>query len=332
MQLALGLIETKGLIGAIEAADAMVKAANVKIIGKENSTAALVTIKIAGEVAAVKSAVDAGAQAAQRVGQLVSTHVIPRPSEELSFLIEDSSLVVAKGRSSKKKKSKKAKPKIKEASLFDPIQGEVNENIVVEESVVVPHSDNLEEPIESSTTESEEILVEPVPVKIELKAEEELEANSESEKFEHEEDNSHEQVEASEQLEEVKKETVAEEELPEETELQSEDEKLLESLVTESVEKIGDSEEIVIAEEELDEVENDVTQITESSTEESTNIEATSSVEKKSHPEIKMEELEILNVHVLRKKARSYDDFPIKGRDISKANRGKLLDYFKSMI
>lgn len=87
MQLALGLIETKGLIGAIEAADAMVKAANVKLVSKEKITAALVTVKIIGEVAAVKSAVDAGAAAAQRVGQLVSAHVIPRPDDQLEYLI-----------------------------------------------------------------------------------------------------------------------------------------------------------------------------------------------------------------------------------------------------
>ncbi|MBI1939016.1 MAG: BMC domain-containing protein [Ignavibacteriales bacterium] len=92
MQLALGLIETKGLIGAIEAADAMVKAANVKLVSKEKITAALVTVKIIGEVAAVKSAVDAGAAAAQRVGQLVSAHVIPRPDDQLEDIIYFSSL------------------------------------------------------------------------------------------------------------------------------------------------------------------------------------------------------------------------------------------------
>ncbi|MEW6701627.1 MAG: BMC domain-containing protein [Bacteroidota bacterium] len=92
MQLALGLIETKGLIGAIEAADAMVKAANVKLVSKEKITAALVTVKIIGEVAAVKSAVDAGAAAAQRVGQLISAHVIPRPDDQLEEIIYYSSL------------------------------------------------------------------------------------------------------------------------------------------------------------------------------------------------------------------------------------------------
>lgn len=89
MLLALGLVETKGLIGAIEAADAMVKAANVKLIAKEKITAALVTVKIVGDVAAVRSAVDAGAAAARRVGQLVGSHVIPRPDSQLEDIVKD---------------------------------------------------------------------------------------------------------------------------------------------------------------------------------------------------------------------------------------------------
>lgn len=84
---ALGLIETRGLVGAIEAADAMVKAADVQLIGKERVEAGLVTVKIKGDVAAVRAAVDAGAAAAQRVGELVSTHVIPRPDDETEILI-----------------------------------------------------------------------------------------------------------------------------------------------------------------------------------------------------------------------------------------------------
>lgn len=89
MQLALGLIETKGLVGAIEAADAMAKAADVTIIGKEKITAALVTIKIRGEVAAVRSALDAGAAAAQRIGQLVAVHIIPRPDDQIDPILTD---------------------------------------------------------------------------------------------------------------------------------------------------------------------------------------------------------------------------------------------------
>ncbi|MGE5432576.1 MAG: BMC domain-containing protein [Syntrophomonadaceae bacterium] len=101
MQLALGLIETKGLVGAIEAADAMAKAADVTIISKEKITAALVTIKITGEVAAVRSALDAGAAAAQRVGQLVSVHIIPRPDDQLDDILYDNSVKAGSDNSGK---------------------------------------------------------------------------------------------------------------------------------------------------------------------------------------------------------------------------------------
>ena len=84
---ALGLIETRGLIGAIEAADAAMKAADVELLGRERADAGLMMIKIRGDVAAVRAAVDAGAAAAQRVGELVSIHVIPRPDDEMEILI-----------------------------------------------------------------------------------------------------------------------------------------------------------------------------------------------------------------------------------------------------
>ena len=77
MKLALGMIETRGLIGAIEAADAMVKAANVHLIGKTQIGSGLVTVMVRGDVGAVKAAVDAGATAAKRVGELYGCHVIP---------------------------------------------------------------------------------------------------------------------------------------------------------------------------------------------------------------------------------------------------------------
>src|SRR6185503_8070984 len=80
---ALGMIETKGLVGAIEAADAMVKAAKVELFGKEKATAGLVTMFVCGEVGAVKAATDADAAAARRVGELVSVHLIPRPNEQV---------------------------------------------------------------------------------------------------------------------------------------------------------------------------------------------------------------------------------------------------------
>ncbi len=87
LEYALGLIETKGLVGAIEAADAMLKAANVHLIGKERADAGLMTVKVVGETAAVRAAVDAGTAAAKRVGELVSSHVIPRPAEGMEDLI-----------------------------------------------------------------------------------------------------------------------------------------------------------------------------------------------------------------------------------------------------
>ncbi|MGQ9557370.1 MAG: ethanolamine utilization microcompartment protein EutM [Desulfurispora sp.] len=84
---ALGMIETKGLVAAIEAADAMVKAANVTLIGKEYAGGGLVTVMVRGDVGAVKAATDAGAAAAQRIGDLVSVHVIPRPHADVENIL-----------------------------------------------------------------------------------------------------------------------------------------------------------------------------------------------------------------------------------------------------
>ena len=84
---ALGMVETKGLIGSIEAADTMVKAANVRLIGKERIGAGYVTVMVRGDVGAVKAATDAGASAAARVGELVSVHVIPRPHSEVGLIL-----------------------------------------------------------------------------------------------------------------------------------------------------------------------------------------------------------------------------------------------------
>ncbi|MFH1198326.1 MAG: BMC domain-containing protein [bacterium] len=204
MKLALGLIETKGLIGAIEAADAMVKAAQVRLVSKEKSTAALVTVKIVGEVAAVKSAVDAGAAAAQKVGQLLSTHVIPHPSDEIENLIyQDDRIIITNPRTAEKKEKKK---KTGEDTLFDAADITEIEKI---------DTGNVNE-FESSISEVDEISP------------------------------------------------------------------------------------IVNSSQEPKEIPAD-------------------------------EELENLNVHELRRLARSFDNFPIKGRVISKANRHELIDYFKQI-
>ena len=87
VKLALGMVETKGLIGSIEAADAMVKAANVTLIGKEQIGSGLVTVMVRGDVGAVKAAVDAGAAAAKRVGDLYGVHVIPRPHDDIEGIL-----------------------------------------------------------------------------------------------------------------------------------------------------------------------------------------------------------------------------------------------------
>lgn len=84
---ALGMVETKGLIGAVEAADAMVKAANVKLIGKVHVGGGLVTVMVRGDVGAVKASTDAGAAAAEKVGELVSIHVIPRPHGDIELIL-----------------------------------------------------------------------------------------------------------------------------------------------------------------------------------------------------------------------------------------------------
>lgn len=87
MEQALGMIETRGLVAAIEAADAMVKAARVQLLGLQRAKAGLITVMVAGDVGAVKAATDAGAAACERVGRMISAHVIPRPHGEIDMMI-----------------------------------------------------------------------------------------------------------------------------------------------------------------------------------------------------------------------------------------------------
>ena len=97
--IALGMVETRGLIGAIEAADAMVKAANVELIGSEYVGGGFVTVMVRGDVGAVKAATDAGAAAARRVGELASVHVIPRPHTDVEVILPQKSKGTFGGRS-----------------------------------------------------------------------------------------------------------------------------------------------------------------------------------------------------------------------------------------
>ncbi|EIT86762.1 ethanolamine utilization protein EutM [Fictibacillus macauensis ZFHKF-1] len=93
MSNALGMIETKGLVASVEAADAMVKAANVNLVGKVHVGGGLVTVLVRGDVGAVKAATEAGAAAAQRIGELLSVHVIPRPHNELEAILPKGELL-----------------------------------------------------------------------------------------------------------------------------------------------------------------------------------------------------------------------------------------------
>ncbi len=215
---ALGMVETKGLVASIEAADAMVKAAKVTLIGKEKITAGLVTILIVGETAAVKSAVDAGAAAAQRVGELVSTHVIPRPDDQMNELI------------------KGIEEEILESRLEDDVQ-EVKRK--------------------KRTRTRKKV---PVEKAEEVKSEQETKADVTSEK-------------SASTIDRLKREALGE------------------SAVTKIEQKPESSE----------------------------------------SSKFNLKELELLNVHQLRRFARSVEEFPIKGREISRANRNELLDYFRTL-
>jgi len=93
MQRALGMVETSGFVGAVEAADAMTKSANVELVGYKKIGMGFVTVLVRGDVGACKASVDAGAAAAQKVGELISTHLIPNPHEDVELLIGDKEMI-----------------------------------------------------------------------------------------------------------------------------------------------------------------------------------------------------------------------------------------------
>lgn len=225
---ALGMIETRGLVASIEAADAMVKAAKVQLLAKEKVDGGLVTIFVEGETAAVKSAVDAGAAAAQRVGELVSTHIIPRPDDQIDEIILRKTGVETKRNKPKLKLEPEPKP-ILEKEL-EPVPEKKPERKRRQIKIKAKESSEAINPIFKSSSFST----------IDSLKEEALSGTSAKEK-------------------------------PEKT---------------------------------------------------------------KSKGELKfsMRELEVMNVHQLRRFARDIESFPIKGREISRANRGELLDFFKALL
>ena len=232
MPKALGLVETRGLVAAIEAADAMVKTSNVTLIGKEVVKPALVTIKIVGEVAAVQASVDAGAAAARKVGIVVSTHVIPQPDSQMEIIIPE-----IKDEDFKKEKPPRT-PVPEEQTIKDKS---------FNESLTVP------------------LVEDQKPVK---KAKVEIKKSSVSENL---------FTGTTDHLERLRKEA------------------------------LGLKSEKTVEEEHIEQNE-------------------TPSV-----LHLSLQELEKLNVHQLRKQARATEGFPIQGREISKANRQVLLDYFKKI-
>jgi ethanolamine utilization protein EutM len=208
------MVETRGLVASIEAADAMVKAAKVQLIGKEKVQGGLVTILVEGETAAVKSAIDAGAAAAQRIGELVSTHIIPRPDDQVEFILTKTVSVKEKPARVDEKLISEKKPERKQKQKI----AEQKENI----EEIKP----VNKPGPSST------------------------------------------------IERLKKEALGK------------------AITLEKTEKPKSSGEVRFT----------------------------------------MADLEVMNVHQLRRFARGFDDFPIKGREISRANRGELLDFFKGLL
>lgn len=357
MQLALGLIETKGLVGAIEAADAMLKAANVKLISKEKITAALVTIKIVGEVAAVRSAIDAGAAAAQRVGQLVSTHIIPRPDDQLEPFIYDlfPDEIQKKSKPRKEKKSSIDHPSLfsqDEQIVMDANQITDDEELLNsdEEEISDTEIDILESDSNkgSSKIEVSEVIDEQSDSEfdgvdlLKTESEEDFHKENEEENFSSEtnvsediklssmseplEDN--ENLDYDESLPEYEEEL--DDELPEEIdgELGENDFEEIESELDDESADNEISDDIITepydAEQE-EPLENDNEDLSSKESEQGgANIEVSQAI-----PE---EEVLIkLNVHDLRKLARSLSDFPIKGREISKANRNILIDYFNQL-
>ncbi len=243
MQLALGLVETKGLVGSIEAADAMLKAANVKLIGKEIVSGGMVAIKIVGDVAAVKSSVDAGAAAAQRVGELVSIHVIPRPDDQLE------SILYSESKSSKSRRKRKQRKAVSENvdDLFTSAATEDENNKTKTSGDVEAKHEDVPVVDETHHSSVEEVATDESSVDSENTSpsfvdEESTEFASETDKSEYDADN----------------------------------------------EKSGDY-----------------------------------------IPPI--DELQQMNVHQLRHLARKFTNFPIKGREISRANRQALIDLFENL-
>jgi ethanolamine utilization protein EutM len=262
MPKALGLVETRGLVAAIEAADAMVKAANVKIVGKEQTNPALITIKIVGDVAAVKSAVDAGAAAAQKVGELVSIHVIPQPDSQMISLFpelaDDDSPAVNVATIPSVTEVKKT---VKEARPVKSVNPE-NQEEHFDTPAAVPTPSKIEKTNEAISKVQTKV--------VGLTADVNNETKSLGNLFTSQNDT----------ISRLRQEALG-----------NTQKKKLAPLESEKSELVAERKEKIYAP-----VSDDI---------------------------------EHLNVHQLRSLARETENFPIKGREISKANRQELLEFFR---
>ncbi len=309
MPKALGLVETRGLVAAIEAADAMLKTSNVTLIGKEVTNPALITIKIVGDVAAVKASVDAGAAAAARVGELVSIHVIPQPDLQMTVLfpeISDDDDPSGGGRKLKPEKKRKADSE-KSSPKDEPAEA---------------GSDSAagETEAEQAAGESEAAAIEDTSVSEEEISMPEEEESAESGLTKDTEEESGRPVSAGKPLP-----TKAPVSKPVKTRApkpkkESDNENLF-TVDTDHLERLR-REALGIKEPK---------EAKQSKTEKKSSAEPAGGVEE-AQGRPTMEELEKLNVHNLRKAAREMEEFPIQGREISRANRRALLDLFKKII
>ncbi len=260
MPKALGLVETRGLVAAIEAADAMVKTSNVTLIGKEVTNPALVTIKVVGDVAAVKASVDAGAAAAARVGELVSIHVIPQPDSQMTALFPEIKDKDDPGGGGKTMSGRK-RGTASEKSQSEDRSSETGKGSVADISTHGKEQKD-DNPVKSPA---------PKPGK-ETEGSDLFSANTEH-------------------LERLRREALGIKESKKEPEPEKKAGKKAGKSVTGKNSRADTVQEIP-----------------------------------------SMEELEKLNVHNLRKAARAVENFPIQGREISRANRRELLDLFKKII
>lgn len=279
MSRALGLVETKGLIGAIEAADAMAKAANVTIIGRETVKPAMVTIKIVGETAAVKHAVEAGAYAAKAVGQLISVLVIPQPDDQILNIMPELDEGPAEEPAPIPKPPKEKTPK--------KVVTDIPKEVPVPVKATAPEISEV-----IPDTKVVEVIQEVIPKPVKEKTPGKRGA---------------------------KKQPKIEDFQPLFEDIIPEPEKNYIPLETEQPIPEPDQDIVYYEEEYVKEIEPEVQE-----------LQVTEEISAEEPEEITdLTELDSLNVHQLRKMARSVKDFPIQGREISKANRTILLEYLK---